>query len=763
MAISSFDRPAGLPPIDFDFLLKAKAYGDEENKKVNQAYDDAYAEFNKVLAMPQEEAKRNQALKPYLDGMNSWANKYADNPRQGLPELRKLVRDFKQDFNYGQLGAIHQAGKSFYETSAQIDKMDQEGKLAGMGNIVKDQLLYKPANDYIKTGGTKEASLGTGIYTKPSFGQPFELKDLGKEIRDLIDTWEKTDEIIDFGAGVTGKLARNNAGYLIRGTETSLDDRLVTDAAIKYLYANPSYARQIDLMSSFNEDKINQNYADIQLDRDPQGRPMKYGIGATPQGLVSTMIPFGSDLTRDQLTEMAKVAALKEKGRKLNIVDLKNWQEEFAMEQAAKAKEKEPTILPPDPVTQALLTMSASPQGTSTANIDVVAPLLGVTAYDPKDNYVNVSLTNRPVLFEFGTTGDSDKDLNNGAYVMAYSRLKDIRKQAEVRGNARYTDAELAAIEPKLLNDPKKPYDPKTNPVIYKSAGEEIGYFGPTGELVFTRKDSPQGPSIRVPKKDFTAKAVKYQSGYQEFVNKFKADYGIDITDPKFEAEVNKILSDPKKRDKQKEKLALGFMEKLSNVKFVPSADATLKTGNNKKPYVSGTAEVTADQFRGMFGDEADDMQDYGLENGVMQIAEKDADGKATKYLIKMNIPVSRTGPDATQTHWVQKSSNEERGYVPYQIDVAQRAAGVMGYAAPAQKQYQRMIELEGKSTEVLNTFYKAIDAGEGTPEQKNQAKQSVQTIISNIGTAEATGNPVSKLQNYGFLGELANVYGLLK
>lgn len=187
MAISQFDKPAELPKVDFDFLLKARELNEAKKEKINTAVEDLSSKFNAINALPQDKEFRNKKINYYNSELNNWYEKYKDNLSLGLNDLRLLRNKFYQDATRGQLGAINSnySARKAHEDS--VNKAFADGKI---NQQRRDALLAADLNDYKGVGLENE----TDSYNSYIGSTPAKEVDINKKANELAEGW-KADKI----------------------------------------------------------------------------------------------------------------------------------------------------------------------------------------------------------------------------------------------------------------------------------------------------------------------------------------------------------------------------------------------------------------------------------------------------------------------------------------------------------------------------------------------------------------------------------------
>jgi hypothetical protein len=187
MAISRFDKPAGLPPIDFDFLFKTKQYNDKLNKEAADDVDALSTKLSSVNALPQDKALRNQKLNAYDQKLKSWTDKYQNNMSAGLSELRTIKNDFYKDMTRGQLAAVQSNYNARAEHEKEVDKAFYDGKI---NQQRRDALLNYDLHSYKGVGEESPE----GQYNSYQGSTPAREVDIAKMVDDRLSGW-KADKV----------------------------------------------------------------------------------------------------------------------------------------------------------------------------------------------------------------------------------------------------------------------------------------------------------------------------------------------------------------------------------------------------------------------------------------------------------------------------------------------------------------------------------------------------------------------------------------
>lgn len=288
MAISRFDKPAGLPPVDFDFLFKTKEYHDKANK---EAEDDASAlstKLSSIKALPQDKAVRNQKLNAYDTRMNDWYKKYQNNMSAGLGELRTIKNDFNKDVTRGQLGAIQANYDARAAHEKQVDDAFEKGHI---NQQRRDALLNY---DLMKYKGVGEEN-PDGQYNSYSGSTPAEEVSPTKIVDDYLTGWKATK--VTQGGYSMDKQGRLFKDSFINNKHVReyVTDKELRDAVTPVLMNDPKVNSFVDQETKFATANIDPNAA-YQI-TDAQGKPMqvtgKQMIDNYKNSMYSRAIDFG--------------------------------------------------------------------------------------------------------------------------------------------------------------------------------------------------------------------------------------------------------------------------------------------------------------------------------------------------------------------------------------------------------------------------------------------------------------------------------------
>lgn len=307
MPINQYIKPAEFTPLDPTFLLRAKAYNEEKADKANDAFDALYADISKIKAVPADIPKRNEIVKGYNDQLKSWVDTYGNNPVQGINDLRRIKRDFNQNFYYGQLGDIHNKGLQFENVTKEFADADKEGKFQGMSDIAYHNMVTRPMQEYEAAGGSQEKA--PGIYNSIGFGRPTKYEDLGKDMIDLVNGWKANKAPIPIGPNGS-LLYQEGKGFILSETKEVVPEDEVYNYALQYMYANPKYATQLQHMNNYYQTQAD---AVTKVADAGDGTGIPYMESVDNQGNPIYMKPFtGADITKEHVSNLAKVAAAKE-------------------------------------------------------------------------------------------------------------------------------------------------------------------------------------------------------------------------------------------------------------------------------------------------------------------------------------------------------------------------------------------------------------------------------------------------------------------
>lgn len=752
-------------PLDFNFLLRAKAYGDEQNEKATKAYDEAYALLNKVSAMPGEESKRNELLKPHVEGLKNWVDTYGDNPRAGIPELKSKIRDFNQEFNYGLLGAVHRNGLAYASQSAKLAEMDEKGYFEGQGNQAKYSLLASPATGFLSAGGTKE--IGPGVYSNFSPSTPFKYTNLQDKILERVKDWEADEVPLEWVVGegkdkkkITTRIVDVGRGYLLAGTQTVIPYEVVYQHAMNSFKSDPALRQQIGHMNLYNDYLLST--------LPPEQRSyVKKGENGQPDEVIELT---GQMLTDEALGSMAAFAAEKESYRK---TDEKFLYDKLSAENRKAAKKRQEEQALENPLARAVGQVGAF--GKTIADPTVISALVGGSNVDKGTGSFEFNASNRTMIFRpgMGETLDPEGELRNYSLISASAEMQKLMKK--VKDASRYSNEDLALMFPEYLEDPTSPYNELTNPFVYKPRTSLMGtseiLFQPEGSTSFDistpsqwfgeEKDTTplyiSGKTFDYSFDEFAARAVKLMPEYKQMVNTYRSQ-GIDLEDPETIKTARELALDPDENQKIQQTLA----KKITDFKgAIKVRGNELVSANNRQAMANLTGEISAGQALAMFDGDQGDLE-KSVELGYIQEGDYDKEGKPKTYYVNFYTPTTKPTGDATMGYLTSERSYKE--FAEQQGNFIGQANDVEGLVRTASVS-QDLFNTELKQRDyngILKQFSEKINATSDPQQIKQGALEAVKGILVGYDNALSSGNYIETLKYKGYLSVAAAKAGFI-
>lgn len=324
MPINEFIKSATFTPLDPSFMMRAKMVNEERAEKANTEFDSLFSEINKVKAVPQDIPLRNEKLKQYNDQLKSWTDRYADNPVQGMNELRNIKRTFNQDFTYGQLGDIHGKGLQYEALVKNYNEEAAKGTFKGLEDVAYYNMVQAPLSQY-----QQSQEVAPGVYNKISWGNARQYADLGEDFDKFAQQWA-------YDSGY-GELKKDRYGYISNTKNDYVNPDEVIQGVMAYAYNNPKYAGQFKDMANYYQAQVNAN-----TQVTPEGIPFVTGSDAKGNP-VYMRPPSGEETLKQYIGGIGQALGMREGF----VRESKDYRQDWMLKDAMDAARAEKPVAPP--------------------------------------------------------------------------------------------------------------------------------------------------------------------------------------------------------------------------------------------------------------------------------------------------------------------------------------------------------------------------------------------------------------------------------